>query len=153
QVASVAGITASDGAPAFRKTEPDVAGRLVVLLARSHWPYQHRRVERVADLQRLCARDHTVDDAIVKRLVYDEPRAGRAGLAGIHEGAVGDGVEAAFEIGVRHDERRKLAAAFERDLGEPLSRPLHDADAGGRAAGEGDLVDAGMVDQCFARGI
>ena len=52
-----------------------------------------------------------------------------------------DGVE----VGVVADDRGRLAAELERHALEPLAAERRDLAAGGGAAGEADLVDAGMA--------
>jgi hypothetical protein len=58
--------------------------------------------------------------------------------------APGDG---GVEIGVRQDDRRRLAAEFERHLLQVAGRGLDDQLADLGRAGEGDLVDVGMCRQ------
>ena len=149
----ILGNAANRGLGPLGEAEADIGDRLVILLARRHRAHQHLGIQRIAHGQALRALDHALDHLVMQPFVDHEPRAGGAGLAAIHEGAIGHGIEAALEIGVIADDGGKLAAAFQRDLGQALGRPLHDPHPRRRAAGEGDLVDAGMIDQRIARGL
>ena len=81
----------------------------------------------------------------------EEARARSAALALVIEDRVGDAVNRVIEIGVGKHDRRRLAAKFERDALQVPGRSLDDELADFRRAGEGDLVDIGMVGECSAR--
>jgi hypothetical protein len=111
-----------------------------------------RLVHRRAHAQALHAALEALDEVGRNAFLQQQPRAGAAHLALVEP----DGVDHAFDRGVdvrvvEHDEGR-FAAEFER---ERLARAgggfANEAAHVGRA-GEGDLVDAFVRDQCRARG-
>src|SRR4051794_29411898 len=108
-------------------------------------------VERIADAQRLEAPLQLVDERLVDRLLHEEARARAAHVALVEVDAVDDSLDGLVERAVVEDDVRGLAAELERQL-LPRSRELaldRLADVGG--AGERDLVDVRVVDECGPR--
>ena len=119
----------------------------VVLLLRDERPEIDGRIEAVADLELAGLVDDALDDLVVDRLVREQARARRAALALVVEDRVGRPGDRAVEIGVREDDGRRLAAELERDALEVAGGGLDDQLADLGRAGEGDLVDVGMLGQ------
>ena len=78
-----------------------------------------RRVEAVAETQALRARLEPLEQPVDDRPLDDDPRGGRAALAGRAERAPQDPVGGEIEVGVGQDDDAVLAAELER---EPLER-------------------------------
>ena len=91
-----------------------------------------------------------LDDFVVRLLLHQHAGAGRADLAGIEEDAGGRSFGRGFEIGIVENDVGRLAAELERDALEVAGRALHDSAADAGRAGEGDLVDVGVIDQRVA---
>ena len=83
---------------------------------------------------RLEALEQRLDDGPLD----DDPRGGRAALAGRPEGRPQDPVGGEVEVGVGEDDDAVLAAELERDALEPAPGALRDALAGHGRAGERD---------------
>ena len=81
------------------------------------------------------------------RLLHQQPGAGAAHVALVEEDAVDDALDRLVDRGVVEDDVRGLAAQLQGDLLAVPATDLRDgaADLGG--AGEGDLVDVGVLDQ------
>src|SRR5690606_39919146 len=62
-----------------------------------------------------------------------------------------DAAHGVLQLRVGEDHLRRLAAELQRQALERVGRRLGDGAAGGLAAGEGDLVDAGIRGQRRAR--
>ena len=107
----------------------------------------------MADLDLAGLGDHALDDLVVDGLVREQARARRAALALVVEDRVGGAGDREIEIGIGEDDRRRLAAEFERDALEVAGRRLDDQLADLGRAGEGDLVDIGMIGERRARGL
>ena len=82
--------------------------------------------------------------------MHDHAGAGGADLPLVVEVAHRDPRQRRVEVGIREDQLRGLAAEFECHLAELLPRQRGDGLAHGRAAGEGDLVDALVRCECRA---
>src|SRR6185503_11206348 len=82
---------------------------------------------------------------VVDAVLDDEPGAGRADLAGVQEDRGDCVVDGGVEVDVREDDVRVLATELERDPLDRGRRGGHDATPGGKAAGERDQVDVGVL--------
>src|SRR5439155_17816601 len=104
--------------------------------------------ERIADAKRRQPPLQLLDDGLVDRFLYEQPRAGAAHVALVEVDPVDDSLDRLVECRIVEDDVRRLAAELERQLlaraGElALDRLPHL----GRA-GEGDLDDAlGLADR------
>jgi len=109
-----------------------------------------RFIQRRADAQVLHARLHLADEALVDRLLHQQARTGAADLALVEPDRIDQAFDRRIQVGVvEHDERR-LAAQFQRQLLAAAGRGLADQAADFGRAGEGQLVDARMVDDRLA---
>ena len=102
---------------------------------------------------RLGLLDHGVDELLVDRLLHQDAAAGRTDFALIDEDAEERAVDGGFEIGVGKENIGRLAAQLERHPLDRVGSLLDDDLADRRAAGEGDLVDVGMLHQRRAAGL
>ena len=87
-----------------------------------------------------------VDDFVVHFVLDEQPAAGTAALALVEVQGEVRALDGRVEIGVGKDHVRALAAQFERQSLHRLGRLLLDQLGRGEFAGEGDLVDAGVLD-------
>ena len=95
---------------------------------------------------------HGFDELFVDRLLDEDAAAGGADFALIDEDAEERAVDGGFEIGVGEKDVGRLAAEFEGDALHSVGGLFHDDFADGGAAGEGDLVDVGMLNERSAAG-
>ncbi len=104
-------------------------------------------VQRRADAQRFHARADLVVELLGDALLHQQPRARAAHLALVEPDAVDEAFDGGVEVRVVEDDEGALAAEFQAELLRGIRGGLADdaADLGG--AGEGDLVDAGMLDE------
>jgi len=79
--------------------------------------------------------------------VRHEARAGAAALAVVEEDGAGGAGNRRFDIGIAEDDRRRLAAQFQRYLLQIAGGGLDDELADLGRSGEGDLVDPFMRGQ------
>ena len=105
------------------------------------------RVVRAAEADRARPLDQPVDEVVVDALLHQQPRAGRADLAGVQEDGGEGEVEGHLEVGVGEDDVGVLAAQLEGDLLDRGRGGGHHPPAGHQAAGERDQVDARVLDQ------
>src|SRR5690606_9297171 len=108
--------------------------------------------QRIANREALRGVDQVLHEAIVVVGGDEDAGAGGAGLAAVAEPGRDGGAGGGLQIGVGEDDVRALAAQLQRDLLDGVGSRLQDAGAGGRLAGEGDLVDErvrreGLADQ------
>jgi hypothetical protein len=89
---------------------------------------------------------------LVDRLLHQDAASGGADFALIDEDAEERAVDGGFEIRVGKEDVGRFAAEFEGDALYRVSGLLDDDLADGGAAGEGDLVDVGMLDEWSAAG-
>ena len=124
----------------------DVAQHGLHLLLRGQRAEAGLRVHRIAGHHLLRAGGELVDELVLDRLVDEQARSGGADFTLAVEDADRGAADRRFDVGVRQDDVRGLAAEFQRDLLQRVGRALHDRLAGAGIAGERDLVDAGMLD-------
>ena len=103
-------------------------------------------VERIADAEGRHARLELGDEALLDRLLHEEARAGAADLALVEPDGVDEALDGAVEIGVLEDDVGRLAAELEAEALAGAGGGLADDLADLGRAGEGDLVDIGMID-------
>jgi hypothetical protein len=108
-------------------------------------------VPRIADRDGREGRGEQVEEAFVDGRLDEDTGAGAAVLARVVQEGHGGGGRRALQVGVREDDVRALTAEFQ---GQPLHLARtagHDllADPGG--AGEDDLGNARVVDECRTR--
>ena len=103
-------------------------------------------VERIADAEGRHARLELGDEALLDRLLHEEARAGAADLALVEPDGVDEALDGAVEIGVLEDDVGRLAAELERQALAGAGGGLADDLADFGRAGEGDLVDIGVID-------
>ena len=108
----------------------------------SGWP------TRSVSMRRLSLLDEALGDA----LLHEQPRAGAADLALVEPDRIDDAFDGAVEIGILEDDEGRLAAELERQRLARAGGRLADQAADLGRAGEGDLVDAGMLDERRAGG-
>ena len=97
---------------------------------------------RSVPMRRCSARD----DLVVDRLLHEQPGARAADVALVEEDAVDDALDGLVDRGVVEDDVRRLAAELQRQLLAGAGDGAGDLLADGGGAGEGHLVDAGVLD-------
>ena len=102
-------------------------------------------VEGAAEPDLPGAADHLVDEAVVQRVLDDQPGAGRADLPRMQEDGREGEVHGRLEVGVGEDHVGVLAAELQRHLLHGRGGRGHDPLAGLQAAGEGDHVDGRVL--------
>ena len=90
-------------------------------------------------------RDQLLDELVVDALVHEQPRGGRAALAGRAERAPDRAVDRQVDVRVVHDEDRVLAAHLQVQALERRRAGLRDAPPDLGRAGEGDDLDVRML--------
>src|SRR5208282_2334912 len=109
-----------------------------------------RRIFGPAELERLGADLHPRDEFVEDRPLDIDALGAEADLAAIGETRAQRALDRLVEIGVGEDERRVLAAEFERYLTDAERRLAHDRFARARLAGEGDASDERVLGQKLA---
>ena len=127
-----------------------VAQHLLAMLLADQRAEVGRRVFRAAELQALGAGLQPGDERVEDRPLDIDALGAEADLAAVGEARAHRALDRLVEIGVGEDERRILAAEFERHLPDAERRLAHDRFAGARLAGEGDAVDQRMLGQELA---
>ena len=129
---------------AFLAALLDHAEHALLVAVRDERTHVGVRVERVARLEGVLAElDEALDEFLADRAVDEQARARVADLAHVRvDAAIRRRHRAVEVLDVGHEDLRRLAAAFERDLLHVrLSRVLQDQLADGGRAGERDLAD------------
>ncbi len=93
---------------------------------------------------RLGAGDEALHEPVVDLVGHEHPLHGDAELAGVRERRADGSLGRLLEVGVAEDQDRVLAAELQRAADQPLGALPGDDLAGGRRAGEADVV--GPVD-------
>ena len=104
-------------------------------------------VVRAAEADRGGPLDQPVDEVVVDGLLDQQAGAGRADLAGVQEHRREREVEGDLAVGVGEDDVGVLAAQLEGDLLDGRGGRGHHPSPGHQTAGEGDQVDARVLDQ------
>ena len=107
-------------------------------------------VERVAGLHAAGSLREAADDLVVERPLDEDARACVAALAGGVVDRVDGTRDRRFEVRVRKEDVRALAAQLERDSLHRLGAEPHDLRARPRRARERDLVHAAVGDEVRA---
>ncbi len=136
---------------ALRETGRDVRLDLRQMPGGDQRPGLGVGVEGAAEADAPGAADHLVDEAVVQRVLDDQPGAGRTDLPGMQEDGREGEIHGRLEVGVGEHDVRVLAAEFQRDLLHRRGGGRHDASAGLQAAGEGDHVHRRVLGQGCAR--
>ncbi|CRJ98752.1 hypothetical protein BN1708_009490 [Verticillium longisporum] len=139
------GVAAQGEGRALGEGVGDARENVLLLLARDLRALEGRGRKGVAEHGDVADDgEEAREEGVVDIVVDEEARGGGADLAGVgHEAVVGP-ARGAVEVGVGEDEQRRLAARLERHGLEGGGGQAHDGAAGRRAAGEGELVDAGV---------
>ena len=98
-------------------------------------------IEAWSDLDLLGVLGDALEDLVVRALLDEQARAGRAALAVVEEDRVRRAGDRRLHVSVAVDDVRRLAAELERDLLEVARGRLDDQLADLGRAGERDLVD------------
>ena len=122
-----------------------------MLLLRHQRPEIDRRIEAMTDLELAGLGHHSIHDAIVYRLVGEQPRAGRAALALVVEDGGGGAGNGEIEIGIRKHDRGRLAAQLERHALQISGGGLDDQLADFGRTGERHLIHVRMLGKRRAR--
>ncbi len=109
-------------------------------------------IERVAEPSRVGLGSQPLDELAVNPLLNKQPAAGGAALAAVEIDGVERARDSRVEVGVGEDDVRAFAAEFEGRAFERLSGLALDDLGGVDVAGEGDLVDVRVPDECRAGG-
>jgi hypothetical protein len=117
-----------------------------------------QRADLGSGLERMGQRDlaggdllDLLDQRVHDRTLGYEPGRGVAGFASIVEAAPGRSGRGGIEVGIGEDDKRRLAAEFERDALEVgLGGVAHDQLADFGRAGEGDHVDIHVLGERLA---
>ena len=88
-----------------------------------------------------------LDHRVVDLVLHEQPAAGAAALALVEVQPEHRAFERGIQVGVGEDDVRALAAELERDPLEGVGGARHDDPADLGRAGEGDLVDARVLDE------
>ncbi len=123
------------------------------LRRRHHRPEVGRRVGRVADAQGARVRHERLDERVIPPAVHVDPLRRRAHLPGVEVGGPGGTLRRDLQrlaVDVAADDQRVLAAHLEVEASHAIDRPVGDRRPRGRRAGEGDAVDAGIIDELRA---
>ena len=105
-------------------------------------------VQRIADLEHRGLLLELLQEGVEDVLVQEHARAGRAALALAGEAhGIDDAVDRPVLVGVGIDDRRALAAEFQRHRHDALCRRAHHDLADLGRASEGELADVGVVEQ------
>src|ERR1700733_6242964 len=88
----------------------------------------------------------------MQALLHEQSRSGGADLPGVAAKSIHGGRYGGVDIGVGEDDVRRFTAEFERHFLDVASGGAKDFLADGGGAGEGNLIDAGMVCHRGARG-
>src|SRR5918996_688235 len=123
---------------------------LFQLLLRVDRPDVRVLVERVADAERAHPSLQLGDRRLVDRLLHEEPGARAADVALVEVDAVDDALDGLVERGIVEDDVRGLPPELERELLAAPGDRFLDRLAHLRRAREGDLVDAGVLDELGA---
>ena len=91
---------------------------------------------------RLGALHELVPEAVVDLVGHEHPLHRDAQLAGVGEARADGALGGPVEVGVTQHQDRVLAAELERAADQPVGALLRDQPAGGRRAGEADVVGA-----------
>ncbi len=124
-----------------------------MLLGRDQRAHVCVGIERGARSPELGGLAHPFDDIVEHALVRVEAAAGDADLAGIEEDCLRNARRGLGHIDVRHHHHRALAAQFEGDVLERVGGVAVDQLADLGRAGEGHLVDIGVLDQPVTAGV
>ncbi|MCY1512829.1 hypothetical protein D9M68_473050 [compost metagenome] len=136
---------------AFLDAPGDGFAHLVVL------PLAHQRAEQYALLQAVADADllrfllQAPQQRLIELTLDQHAGGGGADLALVPEDTEHDPLDGGLDIAVGEDDEGRLAAQLQADVFDVAGGGLHDAAAGGHAAGEGQLVDAGVLGQRCAR--
>jgi hypothetical protein len=125
----------------------DVVEDAVTLVGVDDRPHVGVPISSGANHYRLRPGDQPVDELIVQLPGHQCASAGFAYLSGVDEAAVQHPVDGKVEVGVVQDDRRALAAEFERDLLDVPGGQPHDLATHRGGPGERDLADVGMAGQ------
>ena len=136
----------------FFLADLDVGVDAVVLFFADQRAHLGFAIERRTELDLLCFLGHGFDELFVDRFLHQDAAAGGADFALIDEDAEERAVDGGFEIGVGEENVGRLAAEFEGDALHSIGGLFHDDLADGGAAGEGDLVYVGMLNERSAAG-
>ena len=141
------GAAAADGDFGFLLAEFEIRGDAIVLLFADQRAHLGFAFERRAQLDALGLFRHGLDKFGVDFFLDQDAAACGADFALINEHAEERAIDGRFPIGVGEEHVGRLAAEFERDALQGVRGALDDDFADRGAAGEGDLVDAGMRNQ------
>ena len=141
------GTIAAGGELGFLLADFEVGANAVVLLFADQRAHLGVALERRAELDGLGFGRHGFDKLAVDGALDQDAAAGRADFALVDEDAEERAVDGGFEVGVGEEDVGRLAAELERDALHGVGGHLDDLLAHGGAAGEGDLVDVGMLYQ------
>ena len=128
----------------------DIGEILVELVLIDDRADMHARLHRVVDDEAAHALGERVGETRVDAFGDDQPRGGRAALAGGEIGAVDRAFDRRLQVRVVEHDERVLAAHFELELAHPRGAGRGDALAGRDRAGEGDRVDMGVIEHRLA---
>ena len=146
------------GGPSAPAAEPgarssgrlDMARHLGMLLGRDQRTYV-RILPARPDGDTGGARHQALDQLVRDAGLDQQPRAGRADLPRIAEGAIRHVLDQPVQVGIGKDEKRILAAELEDDGLCRRGRRRHDLPTGLDAAREGHAAHQRMADQRLAR--
>src|SRR5690606_37736634 len=146
----VGALAADDDAGSLGAAGGDVALDALLLAPADHGADHRGGGERVGEPLGGGGLGERVDELVPAGAGHQQPGLGDAGLAVDHERHRQQGGDDLVDVGVVEDDRGGLAAQFQGDAGDAGGAGGHDLLARGGAAGEGDLVDSGVVDEVGA---
>ncbi len=109
------------------------------------------RIFGVSDAQRLSFLAELCDELFINCLVYEDARTRFACLARIVENAIEGAGDGCIDLGIFENERRRFSTQLKGYTLERLRGRRRYAFSGYGAAGECDLVDTRMFDECLTK--
>src|ERR1700747_2296669 len=143
--------SADDQLRAFLDTEGDVRFDAVTLTLCGKRAKHSLRVGRVADDDGSHDLRNCVDDLVVTLPWHEYTSERRADLSRMIDARGYEALQESIELDVIGDDAGRFSAELERNASNALATDAHNSPASGSAAGERDLVDAGVPNKVFSR--
>ena len=114
------------------------------VVGRDQRPEFAPRIEAGTQRESPCQFADAAEELLLDRALHQEPRARDAHLPGVTENALHHTDGGGVEVGIRENDRGRLAAELEGQFLEVACGRVHDPPAGLRRTRERNLVDVGM---------
>src|SRR5690349_10504433 len=149
--AELPGVTAADGHLRFLLAELEIGVYAFILLFADERAHFGIAFEWRAQFDTPGLLGHGLDEFRIDFPFDEDAAPGRTYFSLIDEHAEERSVDGGFPIGVGKENIGRFAAKLEGDALERIGGAFNDDFADSGAAGEGDLVDTGVSDECGAR--